>query len=426
MLPIFRRIRKKLADNNKPMKYLRYAIGEIVLVVIGILIALQINNMNEDRIQAKELDGLMKSISSAIQSDIGYLGLLRTARESIGIKADSIFGAYIDVQNPTLVFGDYAFVANTFNELTNLIYYQPNLSAFEALKNSIYLSKLQGTDIELLLNTYYTSAERLQKQEESHNQSIKADYQTWSNTFRNNGSGVFMTPWDYLGEGEIKEQFLEILNSQDTKALFAKSFIELNMTGLYDQQILLGEKYIEMVEKQELNFDEQTKIDFSGILYSYSEVGILNLMVNGKVPSGFGLLYAQSSNKYYPGIRFEEDHINLTYPENRLDWGSPYFNIRALNGRVTEMDFTKFEKVVLEMKGAVGGESFALMMKDKYDLPDGKEARVDITVTNAWKTYEVPIAQFETADKKIIETPLGFVFLGAEGRTISVRSIQFK
>ena len=47
MIPFFRRIRKKMADDNKPLKYMRYAIGEIVLVVIGILIALQINNWNE-------------------------------------------------------------------------------------------------------------------------------------------------------------------------------------------------------------------------------------------------------------------------------------------------------------------------------------------------------------------------------------------
>jgi hypothetical protein len=47
MLRFYNKIRFKLAAENKPVKYLRYAIGEIVLVVIGILIALQINNMNE-------------------------------------------------------------------------------------------------------------------------------------------------------------------------------------------------------------------------------------------------------------------------------------------------------------------------------------------------------------------------------------------
>ena len=49
MINFFRRIRKQLADDNKPLKYARYAIGEIVLVVIGILIALSINNWNESK-----------------------------------------------------------------------------------------------------------------------------------------------------------------------------------------------------------------------------------------------------------------------------------------------------------------------------------------------------------------------------------------
>jgi len=49
MINFFRRIRKQFADDNKPLKYMRYAIGEILLVVIGILIALQTNNWNEEQ-----------------------------------------------------------------------------------------------------------------------------------------------------------------------------------------------------------------------------------------------------------------------------------------------------------------------------------------------------------------------------------------
>ena len=53
MIKVFRRIRQKLAYENNVSKYSRYAIGEIVLVVIGILIALQINNWNEERKREK-------------------------------------------------------------------------------------------------------------------------------------------------------------------------------------------------------------------------------------------------------------------------------------------------------------------------------------------------------------------------------------
>ena len=49
MIKFFRKIRQNLLSEGKTGKYLKYAIGEIILVVIGILIALQINNWNEDQ-----------------------------------------------------------------------------------------------------------------------------------------------------------------------------------------------------------------------------------------------------------------------------------------------------------------------------------------------------------------------------------------
>ncbi len=61
MINFFRKTRKKLADDNKPLKYARYAIGEIVLVVIGILIALSINNWNEGRKATNKLDTYTKN-----------------------------------------------------------------------------------------------------------------------------------------------------------------------------------------------------------------------------------------------------------------------------------------------------------------------------------------------------------------------------
>ena len=48
MIKIFRRIRQQLLTENKFNKYFIYAIGEIILVVIGILIALQLNIQKED------------------------------------------------------------------------------------------------------------------------------------------------------------------------------------------------------------------------------------------------------------------------------------------------------------------------------------------------------------------------------------------
>ncbi|WP_299159339.1 DUF6090 family protein [uncultured Eudoraea sp.] len=70
MINFFGRIRKKLSDDNKPLKYMMYALGEIILVVIGILIALQINNWNEDRkrraIEIKIYEEIFHELSEAL------------------------------------------------------------------------------------------------------------------------------------------------------------------------------------------------------------------------------------------------------------------------------------------------------------------------------------------------------------------------
>jgi hypothetical protein len=69
MIKFFRRIRQRLLTENKTSKYLLYAIGEIFLVVVGILIALQINNWNENRkLKGSEIK-LLQNFKSSIEAD---------------------------------------------------------------------------------------------------------------------------------------------------------------------------------------------------------------------------------------------------------------------------------------------------------------------------------------------------------------------
>jgi hypothetical protein len=73
MINFFRKIRRKLADDNKPLKYMRYAIGEILLVVIGILIALQINTFNQNRINKKSEQYYLGQMSQDLIADSLFL-----------------------------------------------------------------------------------------------------------------------------------------------------------------------------------------------------------------------------------------------------------------------------------------------------------------------------------------------------------------
>lgn len=70
MIKFFRNIRQKSLSENKFSKYLIYAIGEIILVVIGILIALWINNENEERIYENKAEVILKEIQRDLKKDI--------------------------------------------------------------------------------------------------------------------------------------------------------------------------------------------------------------------------------------------------------------------------------------------------------------------------------------------------------------------
>jgi hypothetical protein len=72
MIKFFRKIRNQLLAENKVGKYLVYAIGEIILVVIGILIAVSINNWNEDLKERQIEQELLQSLKMEISSNIEH------------------------------------------------------------------------------------------------------------------------------------------------------------------------------------------------------------------------------------------------------------------------------------------------------------------------------------------------------------------
>jgi hypothetical protein len=93
MIKFFRKIRQKLLTENKISKYLIYAVGEIILVVIGILIALNINNKNEQRIKAEKLDTIYIEIQRELALNINRVSFLIDFYE----KKDSII--YLVLKN---------------------------------------------------------------------------------------------------------------------------------------------------------------------------------------------------------------------------------------------------------------------------------------------------------------------------------------
>ena len=100
MLHFFRKIRRELLAESKFFRYLKYGIGEIILVVIGILIAIQLDNWNEDRIAAENTKILFQEVSDELAMNIENIDRIL----DLYLKKDSI---YFKVLNKKVEYEDY-------------------------------------------------------------------------------------------------------------------------------------------------------------------------------------------------------------------------------------------------------------------------------------------------------------------------------
>ena len=129
MIKFFRHIRQQLLSENKFSKYLLYAIGEIILVVIGILIALQLNNLNEN----KKNDIFEKEILNQVQENLkGNLLVLK--------KIELNFDKAISASNKILIAEESQKTEDSIKiwlgSVIQFDRFQPLTNAYEVLKSN--------------------------------------------------------------------------------------------------------------------------------------------------------------------------------------------------------------------------------------------------------------------------------------------------
>ena len=142
MIKLFRNIRQNLLAEGKTSKYFQYALGEIVLVVIGILIALQINNWNENR---KERIQEVKYLEN-IKSDIAIEQINNDRMLELRLKKAEAASGMLFRKTPK-----GAQELEVFEESWRLVYfwqsYIPNNSVFKELSSSGHLNEITSDSL---------------------------------------------------------------------------------------------------------------------------------------------------------------------------------------------------------------------------------------------------------------------------------------
>ena len=163
MLRFFRRIRQNLLAEKKFTKYLFYALGEIILVVIGILIALAINNANQKRLTEKNEVTYLMGLKEEFQTSKLKL------KELIAVNQDNYNGAkqiLAYTGDPSAAPSEEEFSKVLYSTFSTDIAFNPNNSLLQEIINSGNLKNLSNPELRIQLTNWISTIEDIRRQEE--------------------------------------------------------------------------------------------------------------------------------------------------------------------------------------------------------------------------------------------------------------------
>lgn len=158
MLKFFRRIRQKLIDSGNITKYLLYAIGEILLVVIGILIALQVNNWNEGRKALNQEQQVLSALYSEFTENLEEL-TIDISRVDTTIQNLSVLMDLMLLDEIPLETNIDSLISLTLQNPT----WNPSSYVLNDLKNSGNISRLSNIDLQSKLFGWERHFENVQE-----------------------------------------------------------------------------------------------------------------------------------------------------------------------------------------------------------------------------------------------------------------------
>lgn len=166
-MKIFRKVRFQLIEKGKTSNYLKYAIGEILLVVIGILIALQINNWNEVKKENQILNEYLLKIKSHTQEDLRELDTISVSRKQFADLCKKARMAMLTKKE-----GENLYVMMASGIAFADFYFKAKTDGYESLKNSGSFGKINNTVLDSLLIQYHGLIEGIAENEKSYNDYI--------------------------------------------------------------------------------------------------------------------------------------------------------------------------------------------------------------------------------------------------------------
>lgn len=231
MIKLFRKTRQKLLMQNKTSQYFKYAIGEVVLVMIGILLALQVNNWNEKRIERNEVRAKLNRVLEEIETNKNSINNNINQVDSVLIFNNRKTLKYLNSKNRDSI----QLLNNTLGSLGDTRSIVINSPSIDDFIKSGYLSKISNPDLKelfIIIETLKTFSKTLDQ-------------------YAINQLNIHITPY-----------FLKSLNLAQLSQNKNRRMIPINI--IKDFSVLIGDRELENL----LNLKIETDTNVSDFLKS--------------------------------------------------------------------------------------------------------------------------------------------------------------
>ena len=233
MIKFFRKIRYDLMEKNKTGKYLKYAIGEIILVVIGILIALAINNSNTEKNDRVYELKMLAQVVKAIDEDVKHANIML---ERIDIL-DSTANYFMTLSKNNIAYDNTIF--RRIFGLNSGTGFQINSGPYQAIKSS-GMDKISNDSLRNVLIDFYDFKLLLYQGNFDH---VNRNHQDniedlisllGERTIKSTTDDIFVAYKDIPKDIFQKQEFLQILSDIDwrnntSRRLFVNTLDDLNL-----------------------------------------------------------------------------------------------------------------------------------------------------------------------------------------------------
>lgn len=411
--------------NDNVRKYLGYAAGEIMLVIAGILIALQIDAWYDEKQIRNDLEAQLQSISESISQDLDGVANLKRHRTDSIIRSNLL----LDLTGPgdemeSWYTIDYVeFVSQLIASSQVPVYFVPATGAYQALESSGNASHIRDPRLKRNLNDYYATVERIVFAERELNNlirdlSLKYETETTSGMHK-----VYLREpllaWQMNPEtGERREDaapfraaYRRLIEDSVTQTL-VRSNRNQPLLKEYEHLLLLGDALLAHIEAYIEN-DRQHHTERT-LFNPDSPLGPARVIHNGRFEAhSLGLFDAPTQGIFgnrVGDVILGKDALTFNY-RGGDDWAFVYLIAGPIEiniGRYS-LDYSRFDRIRLELKRNSGCEDLRLVLKDKDDANDGSQANIKLELLDEWATYEYELSRFIDADLARLNVVTGFL-----------------